>query len=160
MRRSVRAARVASAPVPESASVPPVVAIADPDALALAAEALRNGGAVVLPTDTVYGVAALPSGPGAIAGLFKLKDRSAGQPLAVLVADANQAASLAAPVTRPVAAWMMEQWPGPLTLVLPRSEAARDLELGGSGDTLGIRCPAHPFVRSLTRRIGPIATTS
>jgi L-threonylcarbamoyladenylate synthase len=146
--------------VPEPSHPSPVVRVADPTALDQAAAALRAGGAVVLPTDTVYGVAALPSVAGATAQLFALKDRSDGQPLAVLVADVNQAAGLAAPVTRPVAAWMMDHWPGPLTLVLSRSESARRVELGGSAQTVGIRCPDDRFVRALARRVGPIATTS
>ena len=55
---------------------------------------------------------------------------------------------------------MMDHWPGPLTLVLNRSESARRVDLGGSAQTVGIRCPDHRFVRALARRVGPIATTS
>ena len=85
------AAWIVSGAVPEPTTSPPR---AGPDVTALdqATAALRAGGAVVLPTDTVYGVAALPSVAGATAQLFALKDRSDGQPLAVLVADVNQAA--------------------------------------------------------------------
>lgn len=126
------------------------------------ARVLEEGGTVVLPTDTVYGVAALPSVPGATDGLFRLKGRSDVQPLAVLVADAEQARALADPssVTPEVAGWMDRLWPGALTLVLPRSKEAAALELGGSPTTIGLRCPALPFIRELARRVGPIATTS
>ena len=155
-----RSRRVASGAVPDPTRQPPVVSLKDSTALDQAAAALRSGGAVILPTDTVYGVAALPSVAGSTSQLFRLKDRSDGQPLAVLVADVNQAAGLAAPVTRPVAAWMMDHWPGPLTLVLARSRSAQRMDLGGSAQTVGIRCPDNRFVRDLARRVGPIATTS
>ena len=126
-----------------------------------AAEAvLRGGGTVVLPTDTVYGLAALPSVPGATAQLFALKDRQADHPLAVLVADVDQASSLCAKPTDRVQAWMDDRWPGPLTIVLERSDAARLLMLGAGADTIGVRCPGHQFVRELATRVGPLATTS
>lgn len=127
-----------------------------------AAEAvLRGGGTVVLPTDTVYGLAALASVPGATAQLFALKDRQADHPLAVLVADVDQALTLCAtPASSRVREWMGVLWPGPLTIVLERSDAARDLELGAGPDTIGLRCPQHRFVRDLAARVGPLATTS
>jgi L-threonylcarbamoyladenylate synthase len=140
-----------------------VSAVTRPDhALARAAAVLRAGGTVVVPTDTVYGVAALPGVAGATDVLFRLKDRAGDQPLAVLVADARQARALADPgaVTPEVAAWMDRLWPGALTLVLPRAVAARGLALGGSPDTIGLRCPASAFVRALAARVGPVATTS
>lgn len=129
-------------------------------ALAMAAEVLRSGGTVLLPTDTVYGVAALPAMAGATDALFRLKARPDRQPLAVLVADAEQARSLVIPPTPQVLRWMDRLWPGALTLVLPRSDDARSLVLGGDASTIGIRCPDHEFARSLAALVGPIATTS
>ena len=84
------------------------------EALDRAAVVLQAGGTVVLPTDTVYGVAALPGVAGATDALFRLKDRAGGQPLAVLVADAAQARALVDPlaVTAEVARWMDRLWPG------------------------------------------------
>lgn len=126
-----------------------------------AAEAvLRGGGTVVLPTDTVYGLAALPSCAGATDQLFALKARAADHPLAVLVADVEQALTLCAAPTATVRAWMDELWPGPLTIVLERSDSARDLTLGAGPNTIGMRCPEHRFVRELAARVGPLATTS
>lgn len=125
-----------------------------------AARALVAGQAVVVPTDTVYGVAALPTVPGATARLFRLKHRAEEQPLAVLVADAEQALPLVELADERVLDLMSEHWPGPLTLVLRRSAAAREMELGGGRDTIGVRCPAHDLVRELATRVGPIATTS
>lgn len=130
------------------------------DALHRVAAVLGAGGSVVLPTDTVYGLAALAGRPDATARLFELKGRSERQPMAVLVADAQQALGLVEPPDAPVAAWMDALWPGPLTLVLRRSPAARGLELGGSVHTIGVRCPDHAWVRALAAIVGPIATTS
>ncbi len=131
-------------------------------ALDRAAEVLLAGGTVVLPTDTVYGVAALPGVAGATDRLFALKDRPDRQPLAVLVADVAQAEQLAdvASLTPGVRAWMARFWPGGLTLVLPRASVAAAMDLGGSAATIGLRCPDHEFVRELARRVGPVATTS
>lgn len=142
----------------------PVVAIDRPgryhDALEAAADALREGGTVVLPTDTVYGVAALPRVPHATDELFGLKRRRRSQPLAVLVADVAQVRDLIDDPPTQVERWMHDHWPGPLTLVLCRSPQARRLALGGDPDTIGLRCPDSDFVRDLARMVGPIATTS
>lgn len=131
-----------------------------PGAVDRAAATVRAGGTVVVPTDTVYGVAALPSVPEATEALFALKERSNRQPLAVLVADVAQALDLVVPPAGPVRRWIDELWPGPLTLVLTRAPAARALELGGDAATIGVRCPDHDFVRALAAQVGPIATTS
>jgi L-threonylcarbamoyladenylate synthase len=138
----------------------PTVAADDPGAIAEATAVLASGGAVVLPTDTVYGLAALPTVPGATDALFELKERSERQPLAVLVADIEQALALVEAPAEVVERWMAQLWPGPLTLVLPRSAMARDLPLGGDDATIGVRCPDHPFVRAVAAELGPIATTS
>lgn len=132
----------------------------EPGAVAVAAETLVGGGTVVLPTDTVYGLAALPTLPGATEALFELKDRAAGQAVAVLVADLEQALELVEEPGDDVIGWMERFWPGPLTIVLQRSPAALGFELGGEPDTVGVRCPAHPFVRAVAAEVGPIATTS
>lgn len=131
---------------------------ADDDTRRRAAEALRAGRPVVIPTDTVYGLAVLPHLPTAIADVFTIKRRPASRSLAVLVADRNQAASIAT-VGDEEAQLMDSFWPGALTLVLQRRpEHLPDL---GAGDgTIGVRCPAHPFVRLLAADVGPLATTS
>jgi tRNA threonylcarbamoyl adenosine modification protein (Sua5/YciO/YrdC/YwlC family) len=110
--------------------------------VARAADALRAGGAVVLPTDTVYGLAALP---GQEEVLAVLKDRPAEMPIAVLIAEPTTM-PLPASATRLAAVF----WPGPLTLLVP----------GHDGTTVGLRCPDHDFVRALARRVGPLPTTS
>ncbi|MBV9951168.1 MAG: threonylcarbamoyl-AMP synthase [Acidimicrobiia bacterium] len=128
---------------------------------ARAAAALRAGEVVLLPTDTVYGIAVRAELPGATARLFSLKDRAEVQPVAVLVADRDQALALAARPDDDAVLRVMEQlWPGPLTLVLRRAADAEQLELGGDPTTIGIRCPDHDFVRALAAEVGPLATTS
>jgi L-threonylcarbamoyladenylate synthase len=123
------------------------------EALDAAERELREDHVIVVPTDTVYGLAALPQSTRAREKLYRLKARPDSMPIAVLVASADQAALLAATVP-PAARRLMEAfWPGPLTLVL----AARD---GGEGATVGVRCPDHDFVRALTERVGPVAVTS
>lgn len=125
-----------------------------------AAEALRGGGVVLLPTDTVYGIAVVASAPGATARLFALKERSEGQPVAVLVADRAQALALADAPGDAALRLMERLWPGPLTLVVRRSPTASSLELGGDPATVGLRCPDHDLVRALATEVGPLATTS
>lgn len=128
--------------------------------LEAAAAALRRGEPVGLPTDTVYGLAALAGHPEACRRLFQLKGRPATVALPVLVASLDQATGLAAPEERAQLERLAGAlWPGPLTLVVRRSPASR-LELGGDPDSVGIRCPAEPFVRQLAARVGPLATTS
>jgi L-threonylcarbamoyladenylate synthase len=129
------------------------------EAVRRAAVALRAGDVVVLPTETVYGIGALPDVPGATARLFALKGRAFDTPLAVLCADAEQALGLVeAPDQR---VWRVAQafWPGPLTLVLPR-RGDLSYELGEPATTIGVRCPDHALVRALAAEVGPIATTS
>jgi L-threonylcarbamoyladenylate synthase len=121
-------------------------------------EVLQRGGVVVLPTDTVYGLAALPTDAAAVERIFDLKGRAADVPIAVLCATAEQALTLADPVPG-IEAVARRFWPGPLTLVLPR-RAGADLHLGAPEHTVGLRVPDHDLVRAITARVGPIAATS
>ena len=130
-------------------------------ALARALAALRAGLVVGIPTDTVYGLAADPTRPGATAALFAAKGRPTSLELPVLVADLAQADSLAGPEGLPPLARRLAErfWPGALTVVVERRPEL-DWELGGAGDTIGLRCPAHDVARTLCRDLGPIAATS
>jgi tRNA threonylcarbamoyl adenosine modification protein (Sua5/YciO/YrdC/YwlC family) len=121
------------------------------------AEALRAGQVVVLPTDTVYGVATLPA---FTARLFEVKARPTEVALPVLAADVDQALSLAAEVS-PVARRLAERfWPGGLTLVLARATHV-DWDLGGTDTaTIGVRVPDHDVPRRLAGELGPLVTTS
>jgi tRNA A37 threonylcarbamoyladenosine synthetase subunit TsaC/SUA5/YrdC len=123
-------------------------------AVEVAATALRDGLVVALPTDTVYGIGALPGVPGATDRLFALKGRSADVPIAVLCADAAQALALAdeAEVGEDVHRIAERLWPGPLTLVL-RRRAGLDYQLGEPAGTVGVRCPDHGLVRALADEV-------
>lgn len=126
-----------------------------------AARALRAGAVVGIPTDTVYGLAADPTRPGATAALFAVKGRPSTAELPVLVADVDQADALAGDGGLSGAARALASvlWPGGLTLVVARRPGV-DWELGGDGATIGLRCPASAPARALCRQVGPLATTS
>jgi tRNA threonylcarbamoyl adenosine modification protein (Sua5/YciO/YrdC/YwlC family) len=124
-----------------------------------AARAALDGRLVVLPTETVYGIGTRPDLPEATAALFEAKHRPRELELPVLVADLAAAApigQLGADGSR-----LVEQfWPGPLTIVVPRTEVSRDWDLGGGRSTIGLRAPAHPLAHALLVRTGPLAVTS
>lgn len=127
-------------------------------ALARAGDALRAGEVVVIPTDTVYGVAVDPFAPGATERLFAAKRRPRDVTLPVLVASPDDAEQVAVvtPLARDLAA---RHWPGGLTIVLDRVPGL-DLDLGTNEATVGVRCPDHDLARELCAEIGPLAVTS
>jgi L-threonylcarbamoyladenylate synthase len=121
--------------------------------LARAVAVLRGGGLVALPTETVYGLAADADQPAAVAAIFRAKGRPAAHPLILHVADAAAAQAWAAAIPGAARLLMQRFWPGPLTLVLPRSARAADGVTGGQ-ETVGLRCPAHPWAQALLRAYG------
>lgn len=125
-----------------------------------AVDALLAGGAVVLPTDTVYGVATATGVRGSTTALFRLKRRPVDVALPVLCADEAQARVLAGDLPAGADTLMATCWPGPLTVVVPRRPGL-GLDLGGPDDqTIGLRVPAAPLVRAIAGRAGPLACTS
>jgi L-threonylcarbamoyladenylate synthase len=128
------------------------------DPLAEAIAAVQRGGLIVFPTDTVYGIGARPDDAAATAKLFDAKDRPRGLTLPVLAATTALARRLAAFDER-AERLALALWPGPVTLVLPRSALSRDWDLGGDDRTLGVRVPDHPMASALLGP-GPLATTS
>jgi L-threonylcarbamoyladenylate synthase len=124
-----------------------------------AVAALRRGQAIVVPTDTVYGIAVATAVPGATARIFAIKERPTTVALPVLVADEAQARTIAE-VSPAAAALMARHWPGALTIVLPRRPTF-DVDLGGTdASSVGVRVPDHPIPVALARQVGPLATTS
>ena len=125
-----------------------------------AAELLRAGEVVALPTETVYGLAANALDAEAVAKVFQIKGRPANNPIIVHVAG-NQIAK------RCVKAWpgLAEKlskafWPGPLTLVLPRAQIIPEIVTAG-GATVGVRWPGHPFIQAVIRECDfPLAAPS
>jgi L-threonylcarbamoyladenylate synthase len=131
-----------------------------PAGRAEAIEALRRGGIVAIPTDTVYGLAVALDVPDGIERLFEAKRRPAERAVAVLLADAEQAAAIA--TLTPLGRRLAEAfWPGGLTLVLPRrADLALPDALTGGRPTIGVRVPDHPAPRALAAALGPLPTTS
>jgi L-threonylcarbamoyladenylate synthase len=133
--------------------------IDDPDAPARAAETIRAGGLVVLPTDTVYGVAADPWQPEAVAALYAAKDRPPARAIPVLLAGEADAAQVAREVPLPAMKLAAAFWPGPLTIALPRLESVP--EIVSSLPTIGVRVPDHDGTRAIIRACGGVlAVTS
>lgn len=121
---------------------------------------LGSGGVVALPTDTVYGLAAVAADPLAAERVFALKGRPESVALPVLVADLEQALEVVAGPFHPALAALAEAfWPGALTVVAARAPGAR-VEVGGDGSTVGVRCPAHRAVQAVCAAVGPLAVTS
>ncbi|MFO7945216.1 MAG: L-threonylcarbamoyladenylate synthase [Armatimonadota bacterium] len=128
-------------------------------ALDHAAAALRSGKIIVIPTDTVYGLACAISDAEAARKVFELKRRNAAMPLPVLVGSLQQVRDVAASVPDDLRTLADRHWPGPLTMIVPKSEAISDVLTGGC-DTVGVRMPDHPVTLRLLQRFGPIAATS
>lgn len=129
------------------------------DGIDAAAAALERGEVVVIPTDTVYGVAVDPSRLGATDRLFDLKRRPRGLTLPVLVGGVAQVGAIVSSPPVAASALMDAFWPGALTIVLDR-DPGLSWDLGDEGSTIGVRCPGLEVVRQLCWRVGPLATTS
>lgn len=142
---------------PLEAEAPPSATIA---ALDRAVDVLRGGGLVAIPTETVYGLAAIATDADAVEKIFAAKGRPATNPLIVHVADVAMARSLAASwpdVADRVAAAF---WPGPVTVVVPRGTRIPDVVTAGGG-TVALRCPAHRLTRLVIEKLGaPLAAPS
>ena len=124
-----------------------------------AAAALAAGRLVILPTETVYGLAADAANPAAVAALYEAKERPSFNPLIAHVFDLAAARAIAALDSRAVA--LAEAfWPGPLTLVAPSKGGVSDLARAGL-DTVAVRAPAHPLARAVLAAFGgPVAAPS
>jgi L-threonylcarbamoyladenylate synthase len=120
----------------------------EPAAIARAVQVLRAGGLVAMPTETVYGLAADAGNANAVRSIFAAKGRPADHPLIVHVADAQALAYWTATVPASALALSRAFWPGPLTLVLARAPGVDTVVTGGQ-DTIGLRCPAHPWAHAL-----------
>lgn len=130
------------------------------DRIERAADALRAGGLVVMPTETVYGLAADALDRGAVRRVFKLKGRPSFDPLIVHVLDEAQLKRVARAVPGWVRLLTDAFWPGPLTLVLPK-RAAVPAEVTSGLPTVAVRMPGHPVARRLLRAFGgPLAAPS
>lgn len=124
-----------------------------------ARQAIGSGRLVVMPTDTVYGVAADAFNPEAVQRLLDAKGRGRQSPPPVLIANTDTLAALAAEVVAPVRELAERFWPGPLTIVLPANPGL-SWDLGDTGGTVALRIPNHPLALDLLRETGPLAVSS
>lgn len=126
---------------------------ADAAGLARAAELLRAGELVAFPTETVYGLGGIASNDAAVRGIFEAKGRPADRPVIVHVASADMLDSWGTDIPNEAHAVAAEFWPGPLTLIVPRSPAVSDAVTGGRL-SVGIRVPSHPIALQLLALVG------
>lgn len=120
-------------------------------ALDRAAQRLADGGLVAFPTETVYGLGGDAENPEAIARIYQAKGRPANHPVIVHLAPEADLNDWARSVPAAARALVQAFWPGPLTLILPRSPAVPAAVSGGQ-DSIGLRCPSHPVAQDLLRR--------
>jgi L-threonylcarbamoyladenylate synthase len=118
------------------------------DALAIAAQALRDGSLVAFPTETVYGLGADATNPTAAARVYEVKGRPSDHPLIVHVGDLKYLEQWISDIPEFAIALARKFWPGPMTLILNRSELAKDFITGGQ-DTVGVRIPDNSLALGL-----------
>lgn len=130
-----------------------------PDAPARAAAVIRAGGLIVLPTDTVYGVAADPWQPGAVAALYAAKRRPPDRAIPILLSDGDEIDRVAERVPEAARRLAAAFWPGPLTIVMPKRTDVP--EIVSALPTIGVRVPDHDAARAAIRACGgALAVTS
>jgi L-threonylcarbamoyladenylate synthase len=118
------------------------------DALAVAAQSLKDGSLVAFPTETVYGLGADATNPIAVARIYEVKGRPSDHPLIVHIADLKYLDQWIADMPEYAIALAREYWPGPMTLILKRSELAKDF-ITGNQNTVGVRVPNNSIALGL-----------
>ncbi len=125
-----------------------------------AAEIIRRGGLVAFPTETVYGLGANTFDVNALENIYKAKGRPSDNPLIVHIAKPEDLEGLVRSVPASAEKLMRAFWPGPLTMVMPKSDKI-PLKITAGLDTIAIRMPSHPIAQALIRKSGfPIAAPS
>lgn len=124
-----------------------------------ARQAIGRGELIVLPTDTVYGIAADAFSASAVTRLLAAKGRGRQSPPPVLVAGLNTMRALVAEVPEPVERLVEAFWPGGLTIVLP-AQPSLSWDLGDTHGTVAVRMPAEPIALELLEECGPLAVSS
>jgi L-threonylcarbamoyladenylate synthase len=131
-----------------------------PDGWAAAIEALRAGGVVALPTDTVYGICVALETPAGVERLFEIKRRPPDKGIMLLLGNASQAPEIGV-MTPAATALAAACWPGGLTVVVPqRPDVPLPAALTAGTPTIGLRVPDHAAPRALAGGVGPLPTTS
>ncbi len=127
--------------------------------IAEAADIILKGGLVAMPTETVYGLAADALNGQAVAKIFAAKGRPMDNPLIVHIADLSQVTELVREFPEKAGILAEKFWPGPLTMILPKSPRIPD-EVSAGLDTVAVRFPSHPLARKLIARSVPLAAPS
>jgi len=128
------------------------------DLIRKAATALKNGHLVAFPTETVYGLGADASNPRSVARIYEVKGRPADHPLIVHISSISQIDKWAVDVPEYAENLARNFWPGPMTLILKRSQLAKDFITGGQ-DLVGLRVPNHPTALMLLKEFEDIGGT-
>ena len=126
----------------------PFISTCDANTVATAAQALRAGALVAFPTETVYGLGADAQNAEAVARVYQAKGRPADHPLIVHIPSMELMGEWAGDIPEYAITLARDFWPGPMTLVLPRTEIAKDFITGGQ-ETVGLRVPAQPIALAL-----------
>jgi L-threonylcarbamoyladenylate synthase len=129
-----------------------------PSAVSHAVDVLQHGGLVAFPTDTVYGLAALPFKGEYVERLFAAKGRSSTRAIAILIGNYPDLDKVVQHIDERSMKLVKKFWPGPLTLVVPKLQSLPDAL--SQDETIGVRMPNHPLALALLRKIGPLAVTS
>lgn len=127
--------------------------------LETAANTIKDGGLVAIPTETVYGLAADCFNADAVNKTFELKGRPADNPLIVHIHDMGQLKLVAKTVSKDADTLAQNFWPGPLTLILPKLPSVPDIVTAGLS-TVAVRVPDHPLTRALIKKTGPLTAPS
>ena len=135
-----------------------LLSTSSPAALTAAFTVLKNGGLVAIPTDTVYGLAAMVTNGPAIDRIYQAKERSPQKAIAVLIGSLDQIDQVVEHFTEDAYRLARQFWPGALTLVVPRHPGL-PANLSPT-PTIGVRMPDHTFALDLLKLAGPLATTS
>lgn len=139
-----------------------ILSMDDPDLRKLgeAAQILQNGGLVAFPTETVYGLGAVYNNESALRKVFAVKGRPADNPLIVHIWQLTQLSELTTEISSKAERLIEEFWPGPLTLIFPKSAGVSAVVSAGL-DTVAVRMPSHPVAQQLLQVTGiPVAAPS
>ena len=129
-----------------------------PVALQHAVDVLNHGGLIVFPTDTVYGLASLPSRTEYIERLYIVKGRNSSRAIALLLSGMQELVLVTTQVNQTALQLAKKFWPGPLTLITARHPSLP--KILSPEPTIGVRVPDHPLALELLRLTGPLAVTS
>ncbi|MEI6579607.1 MAG: L-threonylcarbamoyladenylate synthase [Eubacteriales bacterium] len=137
-----------------------IKSIEDIENINAAAEIIKNGGVVAIPTETVYGLAANALNGEAVAKIFKAKGRPQDNPLIVHISNFEEIYPLVTEVPQQAIELAQAFWPGPLTIVLPKTNIIPN-EVSAGLNTVAVRMPSHPIARAIIKAAGvPLAAPS